>query len=104
MFLSTLGVKDHLLLSMKKTNRFGKVLCSGAQRLPVSGEMGGEDAVVGSGGVAGNVAGVAFGVKRRICQVSSQIEASGGLDCRMSRFGWGAVAVAAIDTVSSAKV
>ena len=32
LFLSTLGVKDHLLLSMKKTNRFGKVLCSGAQR------------------------------------------------------------------------
>ena len=30
-----------------------------------SGEMGGEDAVVGSGGVAGSVAGVAFGVERR---------------------------------------
>ena len=32
LFLSALGVKDHLLLSMKKTNRFGKVLCGGAQR------------------------------------------------------------------------
>ena len=30
-----------------------------------SGEMGGEDAVVGSGGAAGTVAGVAFGVERR---------------------------------------
>ena len=30
-----------------------------------SGEMGGEGAVVGSGGVAGSEAGVAFGVERR---------------------------------------
>ena len=41
--------------------------------------MGGEGAVVGSGGVAGSEAGVAFGVERRslVCQVSSRIEASG---------------------------
>ena len=32
LFLSALGVQDHLLLSMDKTNRFSQLLCGGAQR------------------------------------------------------------------------
>ena len=54
-----------------------------------SGEMGGEDAVVGSGGVAGSVAGVAFGVERRsLSGFLLRSKFRGGLDCRRSRFGW----------------
>ena len=64
LFLSALGVKDHLLLSLNKTNRFCKLLCSGAQRCQLWWDGGG-GAVVGSGGVAGSEAGVAFGVERR---------------------------------------
>ena len=32
LFLGALGVQDHLLLSLDKTNRFSKLLCSGTQR------------------------------------------------------------------------